>query len=48
MQYLQSVNKVIYLSHETLHEDNFRQANAKVSQLGWERLHLREVMQLHS
>lgn len=48
MKNLQAVDEVVDLSHETLHENHLRQADAHVLQLGGEGLHLREIVQLHS
>lgn len=38
MENFNSVNKVVDFSHKTLHENNFRKANAHVPQFGWKRL----------
>lgn len=45
--HLQSIDEIVDLSHEALHEDHLRQANAQIPQLGRERLHLAEIVQLH-
>lgn len=47
MKNLQTIDKVINLSHKTLHEDYLWQADAHVFQLGWEGLHFRKIVQLH-
>lgn len=47
MQNLEAVDEVVDLPHESLHEDDLGQADAEVAQLRGERLHLREVVQLH-
>lgn len=47
MEDLEAVDKVIDLSHEPFHEDHLGQTNAQVLQFRGERLHLREVVQLH-
>lgn len=44
---LKTVNKVVNFPHETFHEDDFRQANAHVSQFGGKCLHFTEIVQLH-
>lgn len=48
MEDLEAVDEVVNLSHETLHEDHLGQADAHVFELRGERLHLREVVELHS
>lgn len=47
MQHLEPVDEVVNLSHEALHEDDFREANAQVPELGGEGLEFAEIVQLH-
>jgi len=44
VDYFQSVDEVVYLSHEPFHEDHFRKAHAEVFQLGGKRLELAEIV----
>lgn len=48
VKYLKTIDKIINLPHKTLHEDDFGQTNTHVFEFCWKRLHLTEVMQLHS
>lgn len=47
MKDLEAVDEVVDLPHEALHEDHLGQADAHVLELRGERLHLREVVELH-
>jgi len=47
MKYLQSVDEIVNLPHETFHKNDFRQADAHVLQFRGKCLHLREIVQLH-
>jgi len=47
MEDFQPVDKIVNLSHESLHKNHFGQTHAEVFQLGGECLKLAEVVQLH-
>ena len=48
MKNFKSVDKWVDFTHETLHKDDFTEANAHVAQFGRKSLQLVEIVQLHS
>jgi hypothetical protein len=45
---LKAIDVVVNFSHETFHEDNFRQTDAKVAKLGGKSLQFTKIVELHS